>query len=69
MESKIRFILLAVLASFGIYFLGDGMTGLVVASSDCTNCAVFSEINAMWGALMLLVVAIAIFAVYYHNRQ
>ncbi len=69
MESKTRFILLALLASFGVYFLGDGMTGMVTASSDCTNCVVYSEINAMWGALMLLVVAVAIFAVYYHNQK
>ena len=69
MQSKTRFIILALIASFGIYLLGNGMTGMVAKSSDCINCVTFSQINAMWGALMLFIVVVAIFAVYHHNNK
>ncbi len=69
MNSKIRFILLALLACAGVFLLGDGISGLVTNDAACASCSTLSQINLMWGALIVVVVGVAIYSIYSHSRQ
>jgi hypothetical protein len=82
MNAKLMLVALAITACIGVYLLGDGITGLVASQSCCfgADCPVDQAcraqaqespmpiVNTLWGGVLLLGVAVALYSIYHARR-